>query len=228
MASDLGQLAEAEDLALRAGQIFEDLGDRPRTISARVTLGTIYARKGQALAGIRVLLEAMTSIDEARDPPRFLLAAQHNLALLYCELGQPQEVLGLLPSLQSLAREVGGDAPVHYRWLEGTVARVQGRWESALKVFFEVRAHFHQRGEFIHYLESSLDALCTYLAMGDWPAVCVLVADSSAECHKLTQDPNVLRTLERLESEAASRSLTEVKIQAARALIARNHKGQQV
>jgi hypothetical protein len=149
---------------------------------------------------------------EGTDPPRQLLAAQMNLSLVYCEVGRPLEVVRLLPGMTILARDVGGDAPTHLQWLRGTVARVQGEWDTALRIFFEVRSHFEHRRECLHYLESSLDVLRVYSATENWAPITELAIETSRVCRSMTQEPEILSVLAMLEQSALGRTLSELQI----------------
>lgn len=219
MSFTLGRLAESEVAALDACRVFEDLGDRTRAVAVLNNLSGTYASGGQYSEAVRVLTEALTLLNDRDDPARLLLAVQKNLALVYCEMGWPEQANSLLPVVERLARDVGGESVVHLKWLKGTIARVQGDWQAALQVFSEVGEHFRQRGEYTHFVESSLDTLRTLLAMGEWAAAIQLTADTSRMCRELTQDAGIIGALQLLEKAAVKKSLDEIQIKAVRALI---------
>lgn len=211
-----GQLVESEAASMKAWRVFEVAGQCRRGVAVLNNLSCTYARAGRYQDAVRVLTEALSVASEREFPDRVLLVIQRNLALLYCEIGEPEQASRLVPDVERLSLAVGGDAPIHLKWLKGTLARVRGEWVEALQAFFEVGDFFRQRGEGIHYVESSLDALRVYLAMDDWIRVRHLAGRTSRECRAMTEDPEILAALAVLEVEVARQTLRESQIWALR------------
>lgn len=95
--------------------------------------GLYCGRRKEMESGVLCLIQGLAQIDTAADP-RLTLCALHNLALFLCQLGTLVLARAVIQRAKLLYQEV--DDPIMLAradWLEGTIARLSGRYARARK-----------------------------------------------------------------------------------------------
>lgn len=142
---DQGHLERATGTLDRAIQIYREIGDNHRC-------GRMLIQKGFAIGyvqparGIKILQDALTLLDGARDP-RLELCAWHNLALFLNAAGEPREALSVLEMTRHRYLRFG-DRHTHLllHWLEARIACSLNNLSEAERVLKRVTAEFERRG----------------------------------------------------------------------------------
>lgn len=95
--------------------------------------GLRCGRRNEMESGVLCLTEGLGLIDEAADP-RLALCALHNLALFLANLGLGTLSRAVIVRTKPLYRQVGDPVmAARLLWLEGTVARIAGRHQLAMR-----------------------------------------------------------------------------------------------
>jgi tetratricopeptide (TPR) repeat protein len=140
------RFAEALDCATKATWTFLRNGETHRAGRSMVNLSLIHSYAGETEASIEVLLKALELID-ARQDPRTMLCARHNLAGYLAEAGRYPEALRLFRGTSALYRGFP-DAWTQNRrrWLKGRIDHGLGRHGPAEASFRAARAGFLTEG----------------------------------------------------------------------------------
>jgi tetratricopeptide (TPR) repeat protein len=149
---------EARMLALKAShrraqrRFPEALALLDRALAAGAGLeltGTILINKAKVLGEVGetekaiALLSANASRVEAAGDSRLVLCLWHNLLDLLSRAGRHREACALLPKVERLAREAGGDIDrLRLRWIQARVAAGLGDAEGAIERLAAVRRDF--------------------------------------------------------------------------------------
>jgi tetratricopeptide (TPR) repeat protein len=141
LALDQRRFADAEKLLNRSIHMYTIAGDKSLTAHPMLTLGHLYALRGEHSQAIEILQEAVHLAGE-RDR-RLALYLRHNLAHYLCEAGAFETAAAVLAEAHDLYEEFP-DAFTQHRlaWLEGKIAAGQGRLEEAEHGFRTVRQAF--------------------------------------------------------------------------------------
>lgn len=206
--SILGRSKEAVSKYEESLRLFAESGDRTAVICTWVNIGGEHLRAGRAEEALSVLQQAVPLIRDG-DRPDLAFCGLLNLGIAFCELKRATEAESLFPRLVELSSRLKGDTAIHLKWLRGSVLRAKNDWSGALGAFREVRSIFSGRGEWVHYVESSLDIARVHLARSDWLALSFLVREARLGANRMAADAECLQALSLLEEAAAQRTLGE-------------------
>lgn len=107
------------------------MNDRHNRGVELIARGLACGRRNEMESGVLCLVEGLGLIDESADS-RLTLCALHNLALFLLQLGLPTLARAVLARSKPLYRQVGDPVMMaRLHWLEGSVARLAGRWSLA-------------------------------------------------------------------------------------------------
>lgn len=107
------------------------MNDRHQHGVELIAQGLACGRRNEMESGVLCLVEGLGLIDEEADP-RLTLCALHNLALFLSQLGLPTLARAVLARSKPIYRTVGDPLMMaRLLWLEGSVARLSGRWSLA-------------------------------------------------------------------------------------------------
>lgn len=174
---DQRRFPEALRLLDRVIGIHRRTGQRHLLGRAFAQKGTAYQEAGDAETAIELLRRALEFLD-AREEPRQLLAARHNLINCLNETGRHREAFALLFHTRPMYLEHGGRLGlIRLRYLEGKVAAGLGRTEQAIAAYQEVREAFAQ-------LELDYDAAVVALDL----AVLLAATRRTAEVRRLAEE----------------------------------------
>ncbi|HSK81140.1 MAG TPA: tetratricopeptide repeat protein [Thermoanaerobaculia bacterium] len=141
-----GNFAEALETAEESERIYIGLGKMDQLGGAlvRKAIPTLYS--GNAEGAIEILHQAIPLIDRVEDP-RLFLAAHHNLAICYTDLGQPEEALVIYCQARDLYRD-HSDPLILLRatWQEGKLLREIGHLHNAEAALLRARQGFLEAG----------------------------------------------------------------------------------
>lgn len=160
------QFTAASEIAAEAEEIFRQLGNSH--LQARALIGkaipTLYA--GDVERAIELLNRAIPLIDRVEDP-RLFLAAHHNLARCYIDLGQPEEALAIYYQARDLYRD-HSDPIILLRatWQEGQLLREIGHLHNAEAALLRARQGFLEAGLAYEAAMVSLDLAEVYKKAG--------------------------------------------------------------
>jgi len=140
------RFAEALDCATKATWTFLRNGETHRAGRSMVNLSLIHSYAGETEESIEVLLKALELID-ARQDPRTMLCARHNLAGYLAEAGRYPEALRLFRGTRALYHDFP-DAWTQNRrrWLKGRIDHGLGRTGPAETALRAARAGFLTEG----------------------------------------------------------------------------------
>ena len=133
-------------LVRKAVALFLEIGDGHRAGRSLVNLSLVLFYAGRDEESIPVIYRALDLID-ARQEPRLLLMAKHNLILVLTAVGRFLEARRAYREAQPLYRSFP-DAWTQNRrrWVKGKIARGVGQLEQAEALFLAVRDGFLEEG----------------------------------------------------------------------------------
>jgi tetratricopeptide (TPR) repeat protein len=160
------RFADALDCVTKAVGIFLRNGEKHRAGRSMVNLSLIHSYAGETAESIEVLTRALELID-ARQDPRTMLCARHNLAGYLAEAGRYPEALRLFRGTRALYRDFP-DAWTQNRrrWLKGRIDHGLGRPGPAEASFRAARAGFLAEGIPYDTALVSLDLALLYAEQG--------------------------------------------------------------
>lgn len=157
---------EATQLAEEAGKIFQELGETQALAGTMVLKGVSLAYAGESEDAAEVLRQAIPIIDREEDP-RLFLAAHHNLARCYIDLGRPDEALSLFVESRSLYQQCKDPLILlKATWQEGQLLREIGHLENAEAALLRAREGFIGEGLAYEMAMVSLDLADVYAKLG--------------------------------------------------------------
>jgi tetratricopeptide (TPR) repeat protein len=161
-----GRFAEAVELAEQAGRIYREIGQHQLLGSSMVQKAIFTLRASQPTEAISILQEAIPLIDRIEDP-RLFLAAHHNLAICYIDLGQPEEAMVVYCQARDLYRDYG-DPIILLRatWQEGQLLREVGHLHNAEAALLRARQGFLELELALEAAQVSLDLAEVYKKAG--------------------------------------------------------------
>lgn len=159
------QLPEAERLLDNALAIYRWIGDTHEQGRATLSKALILNRRGDCEESLELVREALELIDIDRDP-RLTLVALHNMGFQYANLGRYDEAERLLPLLEELCENDGGELDhLRVEWLAGVVALAKGD-ASGESTLLAVRQQFIDLGMVLDAVVVSMEVVAFYLAQG--------------------------------------------------------------
>jgi len=158
--------AEALEAAEESERIYVGLGKIHEVGGALVKKAIPILYSGDVEGAIEILHRAIPLIDRVEDP-RLFLAAHHNLARCYIDLGQPEEALALYCQARDLYRN-HSDSMILLRatWQEGQLLREVGHLHNAEAVLLRARQGFLEAGLAYEAAVVSLDLAEVYKKVG--------------------------------------------------------------
>jgi tetratricopeptide (TPR) repeat protein len=157
---------EALGLLDRAVALFRETGDLHLVSQSLLKKAKTLEEIGDLDGAIRLLKEATSLIDPAREP-RLILCARHNLVWTLSAAGRNRDAEALLPELRRLSRELGNPLDLtRLRWAEGRVAWGLGQRGPAETAFREVQREFLERRMGYDAALVSLDLAALYAEEG--------------------------------------------------------------
>jgi tetratricopeptide (TPR) repeat protein len=184
-------------------------GRRRDVVCSLVNLASVELDRGRADRAIQLYGDALELLDREKDPPRLQIAVYSYLVLAHCEASQPRKARALLPKARDLAKVVGGWYwSTYVEWLEGTLARVEGRFDEARVIFESVRATFLKRGHAVWYTEASLDLARVYLAEERMGCLEELASELEARVEVLKAEERVRSAVRSFAESVRKQALT--------------------
>jgi len=142
--NDMGEFEAAEanlEGALQVYRLLQDEHSQGRTL---IQMGDIIGHV-QPERGIQLLRRGLALISPVVEP-RLELCAQHDLAWFTCELGKPEDALGILERARPLyGLYPDSQTQLRLHWLEGRIVFRLGQLEEARHVFARVWDEFQVR-----------------------------------------------------------------------------------
>jgi tetratricopeptide (TPR) repeat protein len=141
LALDQRRFAQSEKLLNRSIHMYTIAGERSQAAHPMLTLGYLYALRGEHSRAIETVQAAAATAGEG--DRRLTLYIRHNLALYLCEAGSFETAAAILAEARDLYEELT-DAFTQLRraWLEGKIAAGRGHLEKAEQAFLTVRQGF--------------------------------------------------------------------------------------
>ena len=208
--SNTGRLQESQKCLSEAVELSRRGGQRKSLICQLVNLAGTMLTAGPVENALELFKEAEALLDPQCDPPRLQRVVYSNLVLALCEAGRTAEARRHLPRVRDLSCAVGGWYPkVYAHWLEGSLARAEGEYESAEQIFESVRQEFLRRGHLVWHVEASLDLARSRLAQGKVGGLRLLAAELLRTIEELDGDRRVWSAVVRLAEALRAHSLTE-------------------
>jgi tetratricopeptide (TPR) repeat protein len=139
------RVAEAIALAEHAGEIFEELGDRPGYVKARMTEGTLRYRGGDMAGALTIWLglENDPIVQEAGTLGLLL----HNIGHAYRDMGEFARARTYLERAIAEYEARGMDVEmVRMRWVAGQMLVLAGDTADGLRVLQQTRREFERLG----------------------------------------------------------------------------------
>lgn len=156
----------AVEAADEAERIYRRLGKTHQAGAALVMKAIPILYSGDAEGAIETLHQAIPLIDRV-DDPRLFLAAHHNLAICYIDLGRPEEALAIYCHVRDLYRD-HNDSLILLRatWQEGRLLREIGHLHNAEAALLRARQGFLEAGLSYEVAMVSLDLTEVYRKAG--------------------------------------------------------------
>lgn len=120
---------------------------RPSHGAELIRRGIECGHRQELERGILFLAEGLEHVDERLDP-RLALSAYHNMALYFVHLGRVRIARGIVLRARPLYRQIGDPImEARFLWLQGTIARVQGKFPLAVRKHRQAVEVFAEIGE---------------------------------------------------------------------------------
>lgn len=163
---DQRQLKEAEELLVRAVNLYGLTGTREEAAQPLITLGLLYYDRDDTQKAIEVTRAAAEMMGPKADP-RVYLCTRHNLTLFLAESGDYQAAADALQEDEKLYRRFP-DLWTNLRqtWLKGKIDLGLGALEKAEPQLIEARNGFIAQGIGYDAAMVSLDLALVYLQQG--------------------------------------------------------------
>jgi tetratricopeptide (TPR) repeat protein len=217
-----GRFAEAPALLDRAADLYRELGDRHLEGRALLAKGMVLVEEGRQEEAIRLMAQASSRID-AREEPRLLLVARHNLAYLLVDLGRNVEALELLAQTRKLYLEAGNRMDlIRLRWLEGRIALGLGRLDEAERSLTLARDGFLERGIAFDAALASLELALVAARRGDTAGVRRITAEVFPVFLACEVEPDAFAALLMLRDAAEAEHATAGLIESLAAVLRRS------
>lgn len=160
-----GHPDEAGRLLDQALAIYRWVGDPHEQGRATLSKALLAEHDGDPEGALDLVRHALRLLSPNREP-RLQLVALHSMASQYADLGRYAETARLLPRLQSLCDEHGGELDqLKMDWLAGVVAMAGGD-AAGEQTLLAVRQSYLERGQSLDAAVVSLEIAALYLAQG--------------------------------------------------------------
>ena len=144
----------------------EKYGDPQDAVRVLVKRGIYTGRSGDPEMGLRLLAQALQSIDRDRDP-KLVFIILHNMLLFRVDNGDYREANMQLFEMRPLYAHYAGAVDLaKLRWIEGRIAVGMGELERAERSFLHVREEFERQGQVHHAAVICLDLASIWLQQG--------------------------------------------------------------
>lgn len=196
------QFAAALKIADEAEEIFRQLNNLHLQGSVLIKKAIVVLYSGDAQGAIEILHRAIPLIDRKEDP-RLFLAAHHNLARCYIDLGQPEEALAIYYQARDLYRDYS-DPIILLRatWQEGQLLREIGHLHNAEAALLRARQGFLEAGLAYEAAMVSLDLAEVYKKAGLTDKLRRMVTEALPIFRALRVSRETLAALLRLQDAA--------------------------
>ena len=198
------QYKEAVALTREAASISRDSGDAHSAARAQVAEAISCLYSGDPEGSILLLNKAIPMIDSVRDA-HLLLAAHHNLAASYIEIGRPEEALAIADSIRDLYR-AHAEPGVRLKalWQQGALLLEVGHLESAEKLLSGAREGYLELGLAHEAAEISLRLAEVYRRNGETQKLRRTLEETVPIFRSLRFGPELLAAMIRLQEAAAA------------------------
>jgi tetratricopeptide (TPR) repeat protein len=192
----------AVDKAEEAERIYRNLEKMHERGGVLVLKAISILYSGNAESAIEILHQAIPLIDRKEDP-RLFLAAHHNLAICYIDLGRPEEALALYCEARDLYRN-HSDSLILLRaiWQEGNLLREVGHLHNAEAALLRARQGFLEAGLAYEAAMVSLDLAEVYKKAGLSDKLRRTIAEALPIFRALRVSREVFASLLRLQDAA--------------------------
>jgi tetratricopeptide (TPR) repeat protein len=203
-----GRFDEASGFLDRALHLYREIGDRHQQGRTLILKGMVTGDGGSLREAIRLLRKGLSRID-AREDPRLVLAARHNLIWFLNDLGRHRDALAALEESRPFYLEAGNRMHlVRMRWLEGRIRLGLGRLDEAEQSLSLTREAFLEQGISFDAALASLDLAMVYARRKDTSGVKRIVSEIVPVFQACQIHPEVIAALllfrEAAETERAA------------------------
>jgi tetratricopeptide (TPR) repeat protein len=196
------RFGEAIQLAEEAGKIFQELGDTQTLAGTMVQKGVSLVYSGESERAVEVLRQAIPIFDREEDP-RLFLAAHHNLARCYIDLGRPDEALSLFVESRPLYQQCKDPLILlKATWQEGLLLSEIGHLENAEAALLRTREGLIEQGLAYETAVVCLELADVYSKLGRTEDLRRIVTEAMPIFRSLRVDREVLASLLRLRQAA--------------------------
>jgi hypothetical protein len=181
---DQRRLAEARDVLLHAIAGFRAEGDRATAARTQLTLAATYRAMDEQTLALRAVRDAIPDLAAHTDLQLSLLAF-HNLAVYLCDSQNAQTAAAIVEALAPVY-DLFQDryTSLRRKWLEGLVARVSGKAESAELLLRDVVDAYIEDSSAFPAAMAGLDLAQLYLDRGDSFEALLRLAEQLASVFK--------------------------------------------
>ena len=196
------RFGEAIQLAEEAGKIFQELGETQILAGTMVQKGVSLVYSGETERAAEIFRQAIPIIDREEDP-RLFLAAHHNLARCYIDLGRPDEALSLFVESRPLYQQCKDPLILlKATWQEGLLLSEIGHLESAETALLRTREGLIEQGLAYEPAVACLDLADVYAKLGRTEDLRRTITEAMPIFRSLRVGREVLASLLRLRQAA--------------------------